>query len=399
LFQLLTILAKASKSNYSKSIDHSLQNLANLPSNRLNECDGYHTMAKSLRILAGSEAFRTIKRDGLDKEAVKIVPGAAGGPKWLVLGRMDRVIFGEWFKDRQTPVDILGASSGAWRFAAAAQADPAKAEARLEETYITSRFDLSGTSRGIKEQCAKMVHAILGETGIEEILANSKVRLHLMTARSTAFTSGEGKFSLGAPSAIAFAANGFSRNLLDHFFTRALFSDPRSKRSFNWSDNLSSEAYFLSPSNLADALLASGAIPVVTEGVTNIEGAAPGVYRDGGVTDYQFASPLLGDNENGIVLYPHYAPTVTPGWLDKHLPWRRAKPDRLAKTVILTPSPEFISTLPGSKIPIRQDFVNMKDHERISLWRQAADQAEQLADELREIIEKDSWNDVVEPLS
>jgi len=355
-------------------------------------------MTRNLRILAGPEAIKTIKRDGLDKEAVKIVPGAAGGPKWLVLGRMDRVIFGEWFKNRKIPVDIIGASSGAWRFAAVAQADPVKAQARLEETYITSRFDLSVSPRTIREQCAEMVSAIIGENGAQEILSNPTVRTHILTVRSTALTKGEGRLGLGAPSAAAFFANAVSRNGLNPFFRRALFSDSRSQIAFNWDDGLETENAHLTEDNMAAAVLASGAIPIVTEGVKDIAGAKPGVYRDGGVSDYQFGSPLLAEDIDGIVLYPHYAPTVKPGWLDKHLPWRKTSPSRLSKTVILTPSPEFIARLPDKKIPIRQDFVKMDDNKRIAKWRKAADEAERLADELREIIEKQSWNDVIEPL-
>ncbi len=356
-------------------------------------------MTRNLRILAGPEAIKTIKRDGLDKEAVKIVPGAAGGPKWLVLGRMDRVIFGEWFKGRKTPVDIIGASSGAWRFAAAGQADPAQAQARLEETYITSRFDLSVSPRMIREQCAEMVSTILGKNGAREILSNPIVRTHVMTVRSTVLTEGEGKISLGIPSTAAFFANAVSRTGLNLFFRRALFSDPRSQTTFNWDDGLRTENAPLSEENMAAAVLASGAIPIVTEGVKDIPGAEPGVYRDGGVSDYQFGSPLLANDADGIVLYPHYAPTVKPGWLDKHLPWRRTPPSRLSRTVILTPSPEFIARLPDKKIPIRQDFVKMDNDERIANWRTAANEAERLADELRETIDKQSWNDAIEPLS
>lgn len=355
-------------------------------------------MKRNLRLLAGAEALKSIRQNGLDKDQVRIIPGAAGGPKWLVLGRLDRVIFGEWFKDRSTPVDVIGSSSGAWRFAAAAQIDPAKAEARLENTYISYKFDIASGPRRIKEQCGEMVAEILGPNGAKQALTNPTVRLHLMTARSTALTSGERKLSLGLPSVLAFLANAVSRNTLNLFFRRALFSDPRSDLQFNWADGLKCESYSLTEKNFADALLASGSIPIVAEGVKNIGGAKPGIYRDGGIIDYQFGSPLLPEQEDGIVLYPHYAPTVTPGWLDKHLYWRKSSNYRLARTLILTPSPEFVTKLPDGKIPIRQDFVQMTDDERIPKWRRAANEAERLADELREIIAKDAWNDAVEPL-
>ena len=42
----------------------------------------------------------------------------------------------------------------------------------------------------------------------------------------------------------------------------------------------------LSESNLADSILATGSIPMVLSGVSDIAGAPPGIYRDGGVIDY-----------------------------------------------------------------------------------------------------------------
>jgi hypothetical protein len=42
---------------------------------------------------------------------------------------------------------------------------------------------------------------------------------------------------------------------------------------------------------------------------------------DGGLIDYHLLLPYR--ELDSIVLYPHFAPFVTPGWLDKFLPWRK----------------------------------------------------------------------------
>ena len=50
----------------------------------------------ALRIYAGPKARRHIEQHGLQPQDVGVVPGAAGGPKGLILGPLDRFIFGEW---------------------------------------------------------------------------------------------------------------------------------------------------------------------------------------------------------------------------------------------------------------------------------------------------------------
>jgi hypothetical protein len=85
----------------------------------------------------------------------------------------------------------------------------------------------------------------------------------------------------------------------------------------------------LDTDNAEDALLASGTIPLLATPVRNIAGAPAGNYWDGALIDYHLLLPYSRStrqdaNRSRIVLYPHFNNYVTPGWLDKHLPWRRA---------------------------------------------------------------------------
>src|SRR5215203_768056 len=93
--------------------------------------NGENRRMRALRIYAGPKARQHIEQHGLRPEHVGVVPGAAGGPKGLILGLLDRFIFGEWLSDSTHPVDLVGASIGAWRMATACLDDPRAAFDRL----------------------------------------------------------------------------------------------------------------------------------------------------------------------------------------------------------------------------------------------------------------------------
>jgi hypothetical protein len=138
----------------------------------------------------------------------------------------------------------------------------------------------------------------------------------------------------------------------------------------------------LTAANLARSVLASCTIPFWLEAVDAIAGAPPGPYWDGGITDYHLHLDYaaLGD---GLVLYPHFQKTLVPGWLDKALRHRHRASARLANVVLLSPSPEWVATLPGGKIPDRGDFKAFgDDHDaRQRAWRRATDESARLAEE------------------
>ena len=62
---------------------------------------------KALRIYAGPAARAHIAASGLAPQDVRTVPGAAGGPKGLILGPIDRFLFGEWLPQTTQPVDLV----------------------------------------------------------------------------------------------------------------------------------------------------------------------------------------------------------------------------------------------------------------------------------------------------
>jgi hypothetical protein len=141
----------------------------------------------------------------------------------------------------------------------------------------------------------------------------------------------------------------------------------------------------LNPANAEDALLASGSIPLVCDPVYNPAGAPRGDYWDGGLIDYHLLLPYT-ELDDRLTLYPHFVPYLTPGWLDKFLPWRKRTRGHpwLANLLLVAPSPAFLARLPNRKLPDRNDFYRYGlDHDgRARDWRRAVAECERFADEV-----------------
>ena len=153
----------------------------------------------------------------------------------------------------------------------------------------------------------------------------------------------------------------------------------------------------LTAGNVACALTASGSIPLVMEGVRNIEGAPSGVYCDGGIIDYHFDF-RFGAPE-GLILYPHFFDRITPGWFDKSLRYRRPRSSDLDRVVMISPSPSFVAALPGGRVPDRNDFREYATQDRIRIWRGVVDACGRLADELAELIDRGTLAEVAQPFA
>jgi hypothetical protein len=89
------------------------------------------------------------------------------------------------------------------------------------------------------------------------------------------------------------------------------------------------------------------------------------------------------------VLYPHFTDHIVPGWLDKILPWRRARGEWLENVVLVSPSPEYVAKLPYGKLPNRSDFKRFAgdDEGREKYWRTAIGESERLGEAFLRIVE------------
>lgn len=358
-----------------------------------------HSSTENLVFLAGKKAFSKIKQEGLKPEMVKVVAGAAGGPKWLVLNHLDRVIFSSWIKNRQKPLFLLGSSIGAWRFAAASQNNHGKAIDRFQSAYLGQHYNSNPGPEEVTFETERIMNGFIDDRRINEILHHPYMRLNIMAVRSKWAVSSDKRLFLACGLLAAMLFNIIGRKLLRFFFERALFYDERTIPPFWTMDDFPIRKIPLKAKNLKKALLASGSIPLIMSGVNNIAHAPKGTYRDGGVIDYHMDIPFMGQEE-GIVLFPHYTDRITPGWLDKKLFWRKPSLSNMDDVLLIAPSEAFIESLPRKKIPDRNDFWYFKgrDADRIEYWKTVINKSKDLGHEFIEAVETDKIRELVKPM-
>lgn len=338
-------------------------------------------MSGDLLFLAGHRAYERIRQGGLSADDVAMVVGASGAAKWLVLHGLDSALFGRWFAGREKPLHLFGTSIGAWKSAAAAQKDPEAAFDRLAEAYIHQYYKGKVTPRQVSEESRRIMGATLGPGKAEEILSHPYCRLHFSTVRCAGPLASEHPLAQGVGIAAAWGANRISRELFRRQCRPTLFFDPRNAPPFVGNGEFPGGAAPLSADNLRQALLASGSIPYIMEGVRKIPGAPQGVYRDGGLFHYHPAFDFL-KGDAGIVLYPHFYREVTLGWFDRNRPARIAGGSLLADVLLLAPSPAFVAELPFGRIPDRRDFDRLagRDGERVAFWEKSVAMSRRLGD-------------------
>ena len=352
---------------------------------------------RALCIHAGPEARRHIEQHGLQARDVGVVPAAAGGPKGLILGPLDRFLFGQWLPATDHTIHLVGASIGAWRMATGCLHDPVAAFERLERDYIAQHYDLPP---GRRTPSAADVSRVFGE-GLEafyggrihEVLAHPRFRLHIVTARGRHVLAREHRIATPLGYLAAFVSNTLHRKAMGAWLERVVFSAPEQGAPcplpFGTQD-FPTRQVLLTQANFQPALQASCSIPFLLQAVHDIPGAPRGAYWDGGITDYHLHLKYDCGPGPGLVLYPHFQKAVVPGWLDKGLKWRHRATAFLDRMIVLAPDPEWIRTLPNAKLPDRTDFTRYAQdlQGRIRDWTKAANASRQLAQEFAQWLEK-----------
>lgn len=348
-------------------------------------------MHSALLIHAGPRARQHLRDRGLQPQDVRVVAGAAGGPKGLILLPLDAYLFGHWLPQGGHEVDLIGASIGAWRMAAACMPDPVEALRRLGHDYIHERY---GAQDG-KMPPAAVVSDLFRRTlqhhfgGRESVLLeHPRWRLHILTSRGRGLLNRPGRLRMPLGFATAVALNAMDRRLLGLALERVWFT-AKGNRPAWMVDELRTADAPLSPANFADALVASCSIPFWLQAVNDISLAPEGSYWDGGLTDYHVHLPFSRMSE-GLALIPHFQPRLVPGWLDKPLRRRHGYSPFLDNAVVLSPHPDWARALPGGKIPDRSDFKRHlhNPQERERLWTLALRASEQLAAEFAEAVQQ-----------
>jgi hypothetical protein len=351
----------------------------------------------ALRIYAGPTARRHIAQHGLRAGDVGVVPAAAGGPKGLVLGPLDRFLFGHWLPQTTHPIHLVGASIGAWRMATGCLDKPVQAFERLERDYIAQHYELPP---GRKLPTAAMVSQRFGENlqaffggRVQQVLTHPRLRLHVVTSRGRHLLARQHRVATPLGYLGAFLANTVHRKALGLWLERLVFSVPQAGDACPLPfgvDDFPTRQVALTEANFQPAVQASCSIPFLLDAVHDIPGAPPGAYWDGGITDYHLHLKYDCGAGPNLVLYPHFQQSLVPGWLDKGFRRRHRSTSFLDAMIVLAPDPQWGRGLPNGKLPDRTDFKRYGSdlQGRIKAWTTAARASAQLADEFARWLER-----------
>ena len=341
-------------------------------------------LGSALTLRAGAHALALVRERGLRLEDIDVIPGASGGAKWLVIAGLDRYLFGEFLQGPRTrPLHLIGSSIGSWRMACLAQRDPLAALDRGHHAYIyDQQYSARPSTREVTDVLVRALDTLLGPAGVEEILSHPWARVHVITAQGRGWASSERRALLTSSIALAAAGNMLSRRTLALQLRRFIFHSAGDTTPFAGLSDLPTTHVTLTRDNCRAALMASGSIPLLVEGV-RIPGV-DGLHWDGGVLDYHL--DLDFGTGDGLVLYPHFYSHIVPGWFDKGLRWRRGRPSNFERALVIAPSDAFIASLPGGRIPDRNDFYQLDHPSRIARWQAVVNATTRLGDELRELI-------------
>ena len=340
-----------------------------------------------LSIRAGKQAIQLIQDSGLNIADIGSVFGASGAAKWLTISALDAAIFGDWLVQAPQPIHLFGTSIGAWKLAVAAQDKPKQSLEKFAQAYCHQHYPKHITHADVQTETDRIINKVFTPDKIQQTLNNSHFNFHCGAVVCHGLLARESKPALALAMGQANLLNFVNRKLLKTLVSRVVFFDKRNPPPLKITDTIPTLGYPLSEHNFIKAVTASGSIPYVMAGVNTIPGAEPGMYRDGGLIDYH-PLPINIWREDKLILYPHFYSHIVPGWFDKPLPWRKAKARQLDNVVLISPSAEFVDSLPAKRIPDRQDFIRFKgDNEaRIAQWQYCIDRGKELADAFMECV-------------
>jgi hypothetical protein len=342
----------------------------------------------SIRIKAGKRVCELIQDGAFHFDRLSTYFAPATGPRWLAATGFDLALMKSDLLGRLRPVTLIGASAGAWRFAAWTQPEPEKSYRALMDAYINTSYKRMETPATILQSMRNIINAYLEDDALPFALANKKYRLAIITARAKHLVSSETKWVQQMGLGMCFLLNAINRSYLYHFAERVVFYNGPKPPHFCLRSDFQGRYISLTEINFKHVVMASGAIPVVIAGVRNIYGAPTGIYRDGGLIDYHLTHPYAAKADD-ITLFFNHQERIIPGWLDKKLSYRHP-PDHILDNVLMVyPSEEFVARLPGGKVPDRDDFTTFIDDPatRIENWRHAVQMAESLGEQFLELVE------------
>jgi hypothetical protein len=355
-------------------------------------------MKTYLEYKAGPAILDMIRQEGLKPEKIRVLSGPAGGPKWFVSVGFDKALIRSGFLGRGgNRVLLVGASAGAWRCLAMACRNPLSAYEKLRIAYSRNVFTAQDTPVSVRAALENNVNDFIEHDDVYHILTHPIFDVAVHTVRSKGLAASGNRAMQGSALLIAALMNAISPRCMNIFFERVVFFCAREDPSFLKS--FGGAAVRLNGENFTMAALATGALPYVVSGVQNIPGARRGVYRDGGLMDYQLNQDY-DPPEGTISLFFHYQERVVPGWFDKVLSWRKPPPGSLQQVLQVYPGADFVKMLPDGRLPDRTDFAIFVNDpsERIRRWDEVSRLSEILGEEFLEAVESNRIRNLVRPL-
>ena len=119
---------------------------------------------------------------------------------------------------------------------------------------------------------------------------------------------------------------------------------------------------------------------------------------DGGLADYHLRQPYVVPGD-GITLFPHYQRRICAVWYDAGMPSRRPPPEAVADVLQIHPTEAFVASLPGGRLPDRDDFFTFAEapDERIRRWTEVVARSEDLGAALARDLETGDWVGRLQP--
>jgi hypothetical protein len=352
-----------------------------------------------IRVKAGRRAYELIRSGGFTLDRIGTYFGPAGGPRWLVASGFDLTLLEGGLLGNRYPVWLVGASAGAWRFAAWLQPDAVGSYLAFREAYIRAVYGRKDTPQTILQSLIDIINAYIEDDALPFALAHKKYRLAVVANRVKGPLASELLWVQKAGFILCFLANALHPALIHRLAERVVFYYGPQPPDFCLRPGFRGCCFPLSEVNFKTAVIASGAIPVAIAGVRDIFGAPIGMYRDGGLTDYHIRENYATRN-GGLTLFFHHQERIVPGWMDKRLKKRCPPEAALESVVMVYPSEEFVAGLPGGRIPDRGDFTTFLDDSatRIANWQRAVELSAPLGEDFLELIASGRLQDEVEPL-
>lgn len=354
-----------------------------------------HKRPASLNIRAGKLARQLIEKEGLQANFVDIVPGAAGGPKGIGIQGLDQAIFGNFLAQAPQRRTLIGSSIGSWRFASIAAWGSKEGTERLAELYTNLYFHKKMSRQEVGNICRNMLLDLV-QGKEQQLVEHPDYHLTVISVKAQHIFQSDRSLPLLASVAGIIGSNALARKH-NRLFMQRVISQPEMGKQFKIDDDFTTHYQPLNLSNVTSWLMASASIPGVMAAIRDIPDAPKGSYRDGGLIDYHLDLPF---QSQGIVLYPHFSDSITPGWFDKMLKNRKANPENQARTLLLSPSIEYLQSLPLGRLPDRKDFTlkGLDQKQRIQMWNQSIAESQRMGDEFLEMVEKQNFPQLMQDL-